>query len=120
MNTQNSSIHIGNFGRIPYVDPKKLSDLNSKYTKASDIYSYGVVMWEISSGVPPFKNLTSKCEKELLCYKIINGGRENVVENTPKLYEELYKKCWDSTPEERPSIIKVLKELEEMIEEKKP
>ena len=104
MNTQNSSIHIGTFGRIPYVDPKKLLDLDSKYTKASDIYSYGVVMWEISSGVPPFKNLTSKGEKELLCYKLIKGDREIAVEKTPKSYEELYTKCWDSTPEKRPSI----------------
>ena len=43
-------------GTISYIDPKKLNDsqpysLNEK----SDVYSVGVLLWEISSGQPPFK-----------------------------------------------------------------
>ncbi|CAI2179348.1 954_t:CDS:2 [Funneliformis geosporum] len=73
MNTQNSSIHIGTFGRIPYVDPEKLKNLDFQYVKASDIYSYGVIMWEISSGFPPFKCLTSQPDQALLHIKICEG-----------------------------------------------
>ena len=53
------------FGIIPYVDPKRfaskrrnnnnstqLCSLNEK----SDVYSVGVLLWEISSGQPPFYN----------------------------------------------------------------
>ncbi|CAG8641882.1 3869_t:CDS:2, partial [Funneliformis mosseae] len=114
MNMQNSTIHIGNFGRIPHVDPKKLLDLNFQYEKASDIYSYGVLMWEISSGVPPFKDLISRSDQQLLCIKIINGYRENIIEDTPDDYKELYEKCWDSIPEKRPSIKIVLEEFKKM------
>ncbi|CAG8557229.1 14642_t:CDS:2, partial [Funneliformis mosseae] len=113
MNTQNSINIIGTFGRIPYVDPKKLLDLNYQYTKFSDIYSYGVLMWEISSEVPPFKNIIRN-EEHLLRIEIIKGVREKAIEGTPKIYEDLYKKCWDSTPEKRPRIRKILEEFKKM------
>ncbi|CAI2176558.1 15702_t:CDS:2 [Funneliformis geosporum] len=114
MNSQNSTIHIGTFGRIPYVDPKKLLDLNFQYEKASDIYSYGVLMWEISSGIPPFKKFTSKCDQELLYFNIPKGFRENNIKGTPEDYRDLYEKCWDSIPDNRPSIKKVLEEFKKM------
>ncbi|CAI2163272.1 6449_t:CDS:2 [Funneliformis geosporum] len=107
MNLQNSTIHIGTFGRIAYIDPKKLLDLKFKYEKASDIYSYGVLMWEISSGIPPFKELISKGDQALLRLFIIDGYRENVIEETPEDYKMLYEKCWNSLPGNRPSIKKL-------------
>ncbi|CAI2179327.1 17346_t:CDS:10, partial [Funneliformis geosporum] len=76
MNAQNTTIHIGIFGRIPYVDPNKLNDLKFQYEKVSDIYSFGVLMWEISSGVLPFKDFISISDQELLIIKIINGYHE--------------------------------------------
>ncbi|CAG8640582.1 3338_t:CDS:2, partial [Funneliformis mosseae] len=80
----------------------------------SDIYSYGVLMWEISSGVPPFKYLNSRSDHEILCIKIPNGYRETTIEGTPEEYKELYEKCWNSIPEKRPNIKKVLEEFKKM------
>ncbi len=94
------------------MEPKKLSDPNFQYIKASDIYSYGVLMWEISSGIPPFENSTSRVDQ--LSISIINGFRETTTEGTPKNYEDLYSNCWDPEPERRPTIRKVLKEFENM------
>ncbi|CAI2179073.1 11926_t:CDS:2 [Funneliformis geosporum] len=111
MNAQNTTIHIGIFGRIPYVDPNKLNDLKFQYEKVSDIYSFGVLMWEISSGVLPFKDFISISDQELLIIKIINGYRENDLEETPDDYKELYKKCWDSVLMNRPSIKEVLEKF---------
>ncbi|POG77724.1 kinase-like domain-containing protein, partial [Rhizophagus irregularis DAOM 181602=DAOM 197198] len=50
------------FGCVPYVDPKRFSgrkkNKNSNqicsFNKKSDIYSVGVLFWELSSGQPPF------------------------------------------------------------------
>ena len=47
------------FGIIPYVDPKCLDNgknqsKNYKLNKKSDVYSIGVLMWQISSGRKPF------------------------------------------------------------------
>ncbi|RIA86482.1 hypothetical protein C1645_807770 [Glomus cerebriforme] len=46
---------------VPYIDPKKFvnsDDLVQPYSlnKKSDVYSIGMLLWEISSGQPPFKN----------------------------------------------------------------
>ena len=40
------------YGNPPYVAPEVLA--GGKYTYASDIYSIGMLMWEISSGKLPF------------------------------------------------------------------
>ncbi|CAG8837496.1 26088_t:CDS:2, partial [Gigaspora margarita] len=45
-----TTIHHGIFGRIPYIEPRLLRQLDYPYDKRSDIYSFGVLMWEISSG----------------------------------------------------------------------
>ncbi|CAI2192981.1 6232_t:CDS:2, partial [Funneliformis geosporum] len=50
------------FGVIPYIDPKKFDkrrkneNIPQPYTlnEKSDVYSIGVLLWEISSGHPPF------------------------------------------------------------------
>ncbi|CAG8557370.1 2297_t:CDS:2 [Funneliformis mosseae] len=93
---------------------QSIKDLSFQYEKASDIYSYGVLMWEISSGIPPFKNFTSKCDQDLLYFNIPKGYRENTIEGTPEDYKELFEKCWNSIPEKRPNIKKVLEEFKKM------
>jgi len=39
---------------------------------------------------------------------INKGTREVTIPDTPKYYEELYKKCWRQEPEQRPTIKVVL------------
>ena len=40
------------YGIIPYVAPEIFQ--GQKYTKASDIYSFGMIMWELMTGRRPF------------------------------------------------------------------
>ena len=105
---------MGNFGVIAYLEPTRILDPNFPYTKASDIYSFGVLMWEISSGYPPFKSSVGNIEKVALAIAINNGTREAAIHNTPKEYEELYKRCWKQESIERPTIGEVLEEFEQM------
>ncbi|CAI2201327.1 3880_t:CDS:2, partial [Funneliformis geosporum] len=39
---------------IPYVDPKLLNDKCYTLNKKSDVYSVGVLLWQLSSGRSPF------------------------------------------------------------------
>ncbi len=98
------------------MEPKRILDPKFPYTKSSDIYSYGVLMWEISSGYPPFKDIIRNNNMISLAIDINNGVREVTIPDTPKDYEELYKKCWNQEPEQRPTIKQVLEEFSKMDE----
>jgi serine/threonine protein kinase len=93
------------------MEPKRILDQNFPYTKSSDIYSFGVLMWEISSGYSPFKNSDNIFA---LGFAINGGTRETTISGTPKEYEELYKQCWEQNPEQRPIISVVLNEFKKM------
>ncbi|CAB5347267.1 unnamed protein product [Rhizophagus irregularis] len=94
---------------IPYIDPKILDVRSYEYDKKSDIYSLGVLMWELSSGRPPF--IYSETEKSLEIQLIISGHREELIPNTSNEYSDLYKSCWNPEPSERPSINQVFSKL---------
>src|ERR1043166_2228937 len=93
------------------MEPKRLSNPKFPYTKSSDIYSFGVLMWEISSGYPPFKDSITETDKFALAFAINSGVREVTIPDTPNEYEKLYKACWDQEPEKRPTIIEILEEF---------
>ncbi|KAF0562503.1 kinase-like protein [Gigaspora margarita] len=94
-----------------YVDPNLLSEsLNSNYThtKLSDIYSFGVVMWQIYTCSLPFDGKNSKYLTMQLCF----GKREKPVHGMPISYINIYEKCWNHNPSFRYSKISdILKDL---------
>ncbi|POG70762.1 kinase-like domain-containing protein, partial [Rhizophagus irregularis DAOM 181602=DAOM 197198] len=71
------------------------------YTPASDIYSFSMIMWEFTSGIPPFNH---EAHDHHLTLNICKGKRPEIIKNTPKCYIDLMKKCWDSNPSNRPTI----------------
>ncbi|CAG8504718.1 6953_t:CDS:2 [Cetraspora pellucida] len=95
-----------------YVDPKLLSKtLNSSYThtKRSDIYSFGVVMWEIYTCRLPFNGRNDKH----LTLELCSGEREKPVDGMPISYKEVYEKCWEHNPSYRyDKISDILKALD--------
>ncbi|CAB5384552.1 unnamed protein product [Rhizophagus irregularis] len=98
---QNSNDKIDKvYGIIPYMAPEVLR--NSPYTPESDIYSFSMMMWEFTSGIPPFNNKAHDVE---LILSICEGDRPEIIKNTPKCYIDLMKKCWDSDPSKRPNIV---------------
>jgi len=75
-------------GMVPYIDPKILMNSdNLKLNEKSDVYSIGVLLWEISSGKPPFNENTNKIS---LIYDISQGQREEIIPDTPNDYAKLY------------------------------
>ncbi|GBC04648.1 hypothetical protein RclHR1_00580013 [Rhizophagus clarus] len=102
----------GVFGVVPYIDPKCFDNRNYKLNKKSDIYSIGVLMWQISSGHEPFHNEEYDIK---LALNIINGRREKIVDGTPIKYCNLYKECWNFEENKRPEIQQVISTLKELI-----
>ncbi|RGB29784.1 kinase-like domain-containing protein [Rhizophagus diaphanus] len=82
------------------------------FTQASDIYSFSMIMWEFTSGVPPFDGRPDDFQLSL---SICEGERPEIIENTPQCYVNLMKKCWNEDPLKRPSSKEVLKIIEKWI-----
>ncbi|CAI2187265.1 832_t:CDS:1, partial [Funneliformis geosporum] len=88
------------YGNLPYIAPEVIARIK-EYTKASDIYSVAILMWEISAGKPPFKD--HNYDKDLaMC--IVNGMRPKILPGTPLEYKKLIEQCWDADPSKRPDI----------------
>ncbi|RIB26924.1 kinase-like domain-containing protein [Gigaspora rosea] len=105
---------------VQYFDPKYLQNLKSyNLNQSSDVYSVGVLLWEISSGTIPFESESPFGYNCLL--DIIRGKRETEITGTPREYSLIYKDCWNYDASKRPNIQQVVARLnkinELMIEE---
>ncbi|CAB4438570.1 unnamed protein product [Rhizophagus irregularis] len=85
------------YGILPYIAPEILRGQN--YTKAADIYSFGIIMYEMISGLPPYHDLG---HNEDLAIKICQGLRPRFNIKVPQLIVHLIKRCLDANPFERP------------------
>ncbi|GBC06866.1 hypothetical protein RclHR1_07100002 [Rhizophagus clarus] len=94
------------YGNLPYIAPEVISGKRTSF--ASDIYSIGMLMWEISSGQPPFINFENDYE---LALRIINGMRPKIIPGTPLEYKKLMVQCWDADPTKRPDISTLIKNI---------
>jgi serine/threonine protein kinase len=97
------------YGKLPYIAPEVIS--GKEITFASNIYSIGILMWEISSGIQPFINYEHDCK---LAMNIINGMRPKIVQGTPLEYERLMEQCWNADPTKRPDIYTLEDKLDAM------
>ncbi|EXX52284.1 Cmk1p [Rhizophagus irregularis DAOM 197198w] len=85
-------------GVLPYIAPEVLN--GESCTLSSDIYSFGVIMTELSSGKPPFYE---KQHDISLVLEIFNGIRPEFGKGTPEIYKKLAYKCMNANPNQRPT-----------------
>src|SRR3954453_8971606 len=86
------------YGIIPYVAPEIFQ--GQKYTKASDIYSFGMIMWELVTGRKPFWDQNHDTD---LIIRICDGFRPPIIPNVHEGYIKLMQQCWNSDPNKRPT-----------------
>src|SRR6185312_1161634 len=98
-------------GTLPYLDPRCLYDMSTKRDEKSDIFSFGVVLWEISGGRKPCNGLQHY--NDIVAYRL-NGSRDTPVSGTPEEYITLYSECCDDAPEKRPSCKQISERLSEI------
>ncbi|RGB40006.1 kinase-like domain-containing protein, partial [Rhizophagus diaphanus] len=97
------------YGNLPYIAPEVI--VGREYTYASDIYSIAMLMWEISSGQPPFINIEHEND---IVMNIINGIRPKIVPGTPLEYKNLMIQCWDADPLKRPDADSLVEKMEKI------
>jgi serine/threonine protein kinase len=85
-------------GVLSFIAPEHLRKDSGLFTTASDIYSFGIIMWIICCCKLPYE----MNDKRLLQLRIIQGLRPKIQNDIPKIYADLMKRCWDDDPEKRP------------------
>ncbi|EGD80352.1 TKL/DICTY4/DRK protein kinase [Salpingoeca rosetta] len=111
---QQSLLHSqseGAVGTICWCAPEVLSD--EHYSLPSDVYSFGIVMFEIASREEPFKELKSYAQVK---GAVLRGQRPALPSNCPVKFGLLMQQCWNQDPYARPQFYQVRKRLLEMLE----
>ncbi|XP_004647653.1 tyrosine-protein kinase receptor Tie-1 [Octodon degus] len=103
-------------GRLP-VRWMAIESLNySVYTTKSDVWSFGVLLWEIVSlGGTPYCGMT--CAE--LYEKLPQGYRMEQPRNCDDEVYELMRQCWRDRPYERPPFAQIALQLGRMLEARK-
>nr|CAG8514467.1 7121_t:CDS:2 [Entrophospora candida] len=97
---------------IAWCAPEVLSSENiiKSYNSASEVYSFAVLLWEISSHKLPFNQITSSRD---ITTKVLLGDRPEpkCVEGTPKKFQSLIEKGWSHLANKRPTIQTIFQSL---------
>ena len=94
-------------GTLAWMAPE-LHNPDGHSSAASEIYSYGVTLWELVTREIPFKNASSPY---FIPGWVSSGITNKIPDNCPPKLAELIKKCWAFKPEDRIQIAEIQKEL---------
>ena len=107
---QNSTIR----GVLPFIAPEVFH--TRKFTQESDVYSFGIIMYLIATGEPPFRD--RQFDRDLVC-DIMGGLRPSMPDSAPEEYKKLAERCCDADPDKRPdartlwlNFVKLLEEVD--------
>lgn len=77
--------------------------------RASDVWSYGVLLWELLTGETPYKGFDSVA----VAYGVaVNTLTLPIPKTCPEGWGHLMKGCWETDPHKRPTFKKILQELD--------
>ena len=96
----------GGVGTLAYMAPEVA--LRRPYNEKVDIYSFGMILWQLLTGEPPFNGLS----REEYMMRVVRGGvRPPVPTSAPADLVHLIRTCWDANPDRRPSASSIIKQL---------
>jgi serine/threonine protein kinase len=84
------------------------------YGPAVDVFSFGIMLWELVKGEKVFANFVATAEKQrnpLYIHRQICNGERPDVKGIPKEAADLMQKCWIEVPVQRPTFKKVFEIL---------
>uniref|UniRef100_G1PFZ5 Tyrosine-protein kinase receptor n=1 Tax=Myotis lucifugus TaxID=59463 RepID=G1PFZ5_MYOLU len=100
----------GGKGLLPvrWMAPESLKD--GIFTTHSDVWSFGVVLWEIVTlAEQPYQGLSN----EQVLKFVMDGGVLEELESCPLQLQELMSRCWQQNPRLRPTFTHILDSIQE-------
>ncbi|XP_066999399.2 focal adhesion kinase 1 isoform X2 [Anabrus simplex] len=113
---EDQSYYKASKGKLPikWMSPESINF--RRFTTASDVWMFGVCMWEILMlGVKPFQGVKNND----VIGKIENGERLALPPNCPPRLYSLMSQCWSYEPSKRPSFKEIREVLHEILLEER-
>ncbi|XP_069477792.1 focal adhesion kinase 1 isoform X5 [Ambystoma mexicanum] len=113
---EDSTYYKASKGKLPikWMAPESINF--RRFTSASDVWMFGVCMWEILMyGVKPFQGVKNND----VIGRIENGERLQMPQNCPPTLYSLMTKCWAYDPSRRPRFTELKAQLSTILEEEK-
>ncbi|XP_021246552.1 mitogen-activated protein kinase kinase kinase 21 isoform X1 [Numida meleagris] len=93
-------------GTYAWMAPEVIK--SSLFSKGSDIWSYGVLLWELLTGEVPYRGIDGLA----VAYGVaVNKLTLPIPSTCPEPFAKLMKECWEQDPHIRPSFAIILEEL---------
>jgi len=104
----------GETGSLRYMAPEVADAL--PYNWAADVYSYGIILWELNAAKKPFEGLN----RESFYERIVHGGeRPPLNKKWPQELTNLMSECWDADMHNRPTFRDIVRRLDSLSSEEK-
>ena len=95
-------------GTFQWMAPEVI--LKENYSEKADVYSFGIILWELWSRDPPYKGIIAKDVGNMV--KKDKNYRPTIPKEVPKEIKELMKLCWDFDPAKRPCFLEIINCIE--------
>ncbi|XP_064422051.1 insulin-like growth factor 1a receptor [Latimeria chalumnae] len=103
----------GGKGLLPvrWMSPESLKD--GVFTTHSDVWSFGVVLWEIATlAEQPYQGMSN----EQVLRFVMEGGLLEKPDNCPDMLFELMRLCWQYNPKMRPSFLEIISSIKDELD----
>ncbi|XP_049272649.1 mitogen-activated protein kinase kinase kinase 7 isoform X6 [Rhipicephalus sanguineus] len=99
-----------NKGSAAWMAPEVFE--SSTYTEKCDIFSWGIILWEVLTRRKPFED----CGPPAFCimWAVHQGKRPSLIRGCPTVLEELMVSCWSKHAEQRPPMAEVEKTMDHL------
>ncbi|GAB4819735.1 hypothetical protein N2152v2_006781 [Parachlorella kessleri] len=99
-------------GTLGYMPPEVMTQ--GRITKATDVYSFGMLMYELAACRLAFADQTAA---QIFFSVVHQGDRPSLPEglDLPPGYVQLMQRCWAASPEARPTFEEVRQEIEMLL-----
>ncbi|KAM5572055.1 hypothetical protein ABKV19_012230 [Rosa sericea] len=94
-------------GTYRWMAPEMIKEKH--HTKKVDVYSFGIVLWELLTALTPFDNMTPEQAAFAVSQK---NARPPLPPTCPAAFSSLINRCWSSRPEKRPHFDEIVYILE--------
>ncbi|XP_076959447.1 serine/threonine/tyrosine-protein kinase HT1-like [Bidens hawaiensis] len=97
----------GNMGTYRWMAPEMVKE--KPYTRKVDVYSFGIVLWELTTSLLPFQGMTPVQAAFAVAEK---NERPPVPASCQPALAHLIKQCWAAEPSKRPDFTEIVQALE--------